>query len=132
MTAYSEAAFSPSRTLFEETVADLSCQSAAGLAHRELERRFQRRGTELMRLLTREHQHPRAHREARSREPMRGYDGEARTERRPSSRLLGTLFGDVGGVSAGARQAWCSGWPACPGRGAEPAPRQALSGGVGA
>ena len=96
MTAYPEADFSSSRTFFEETVAELSGQSAAGLDHGELERRVQRRGTELMRLLTQEHLHLRAHREARSREPMRGCDGEARTERRPSSRLLGTLFGDVG------------------------------------
>ena len=96
MTAYPEADFSSSRTFFEQTVTDLSDASSASLDHGELERLVRARGTELMRLLTQDHLDLRAHREAQTREPMRGSDGKARTERRPSGRLLGTLFGDVG------------------------------------
>jgi len=112
MTAYPEADFSSSRTLFDATVAELCGEDTAHMDHGELERLVEARGTELMRALFQDHLDLRAVREEESLEPVRGSDGKARTERRPSSRQLGTLFGEVGvqrlalvkrGVSGGLR-----------------------------
>jgi len=95
MRIYAASAFNDSRSAFEALVSTLSGDDSAGLDHGEVERCVAAGGMEIMRCLMQDHLALRAERESASREPMRGADGEERTEFRPSSRPLGTLFGTV-------------------------------------
>lgn len=112
MELYPASLFDNSRAAFEAVVSELSGEDAAGLDHGEVERRVHAGGMELMRCLMQDHLDLRARVEEDERAPMRGADGEDRTEFRPSSRPLGTLFGTVAvrrlalvkhGVSGGLR-----------------------------
>jgi hypothetical protein len=94
MPTYPTSAFDNSRAAFEAVVTALAADDAAGLDHGEVERRVQRGGLEVMRCLMQDHLDLRAAREA-ARAPVRGADGNERTEFRPSARQLGTLFGTV-------------------------------------
>lgn len=95
MRSYPAAAFSHSRTAYEAAVTDLSAEDACALDHGEVERLAEARGREFTRCLMQDHFDLRAEREKKSPEPVRGADGDVRTEVRPSSRPLGTLFGRV-------------------------------------
>ena len=95
MSSYPTSSFSSSRAIFDSLVDELSGEESSDLDHGELERRVKEGGLALMRALMQDHLDLRAEREKRSSRPMRGVDGELRTERRPSSRQLGTLFGRV-------------------------------------
>lgn len=95
MSSYPVPSFSSSRAIFDRLVDVLAGGDSADLDHGELERRVQDGGRELMRSLMQDHLDLRAEREKAAIGPMRGADGEVRTERRPSSRRLGTLFGPV-------------------------------------
>ena len=95
MTLYPASEFPNTRLAFEAAVAALSNEAALGLDHGEVERLAQVRGQEFMRCLYQDHLDLRAEREKAMIEPMRGSDGQVRTEVRPSSRPLGSLFGSV-------------------------------------
>jgi hypothetical protein len=81
--------------VFESLVTRLSGSDTANLNHGELERLLDSDGRELLRRLLQDHLLLRAEREKQARSSARGADGLERTERRSSSRSLGTLFGDV-------------------------------------
>ena len=96
MKSYPADPFSSSRAGFDALVARLSGDGAAGLPHGEVERLIDDDGREVLRLLMQDHVHLRSVKEEPSIEPMRGADGVLRSEKRTTSRALGTLFGDIG------------------------------------
>lgn len=95
MRPYPVPAFDNSRAAFEALVKTLSSEEAAGLDHAGAERRVHADGQELMRCVMQDYVDLRAEREKAVPSPVRGADGEERTEIRPSSRPLGTLFGTI-------------------------------------
>lgn len=95
MPIYPASAFVNSRAAFEAAVSALSAEDALDLDHGEVERRATSRGDELIRCLIQDHLDLRAEREKATVAPMRGADGEERTEVRESSRPLGLLCGTV-------------------------------------
>ena len=112
MTPYPAAPFSSSRQRFDTLVGTLSGDETSQLDHADLEQLIDGQGRELLRCLMQDHLDLRSEREKAVVVPMRGKDGVERTEARRSSRVLGTLFGDVGvqrialvkrGVSGGLR-----------------------------
>jgi len=96
MPTYPAAAFPISRSAFEAVVTELSAEGGERLAHADLERLLMERSVELVRCLEQDYLDVRAERErVAPPEPMRGADGEERTESRPSVRAVGSLFGTV-------------------------------------
>lgn len=96
MPTYPADPFCSSRIGFAALVTKLTGEQTAGLTHGEVERLIEDDGRELLRLLMQDHVHLRAVKEKASIRPMRASDGVLRSERRPTSRALGTLFGDIG------------------------------------
>ena len=112
MSPYLDTTFSSSRSCFDALVDRLEDDETAHLSHGEVERLLEVEGRELLRRLMQDHMDLRAMRERVTIEPMRAADGVRRTEKRRSSRVLGTLFGVIGvhrialvkrGVSGGLR-----------------------------
>jgi hypothetical protein len=95
MPVYPTSSFVNSRAAFDAAVSALSAEDALDLDHGEVERRAKTRGDEFIRSLIQDHLDLRAEREKTAVLPLRGADGEVRTEVRPSSRPLGTLHGTV-------------------------------------
>ena len=95
MSIYPASSFVNSRAAFEAAVGALSAEDALELDHGEVERRAKSRGDEFIRSLIQDHLDLRSEREKAAVAPVRGADGEERTEVRPSSRPLGTLHGTV-------------------------------------
>jgi len=95
MRPYPTPVFPHSRAAFEAGVAALSGDDAGDLDHGKVEERARARGDEFVRALIQDHLDLRTEREKAAVEPMCGADGEERTEVRPSSRPLGTLYGTV-------------------------------------
>ena len=94
MRPYPADPFRDSRAVFEAAVIDLASEES--LDHATLERRVEAHGRQLMGARAQDHLDLRAVREREGRpEAVRGADGVARTEVRPSSRPLGMLFGGV-------------------------------------
>lgn len=87
--------FNECRAAFEAMLVGLSGAEAAGLDHSGAERRVDDEGEEVKRLVYQGFLNLCAAREKASHAPVRGADGETRTEFRPSSRPLGVLFGTV-------------------------------------
>jgi hypothetical protein len=96
MRPYPAPAFENSRIAFEAIVKGLSSEEAGGLDHAAVERRVRAEGQELMRCMVQDYLDLRAEREnVNPPASVLGADGKERTEARPSSRPLGTLFGSV-------------------------------------
>jgi len=96
MPTYPADPFFSSRAGFDVLVAKLSGEGAAALTHGEVERLIEDDGRELLRLLMQDHVHLLGVKEEASIQPMRAADGVLRSEKRLTSRVLGTLFGDIG------------------------------------
>jgi hypothetical protein len=76
-------------------VQELSGERACGMEHGEIERLVAERGEEFMRGLMQDHADLRSEREKAALAPMRGEDGELRSEVRSSERKLGTVHGEI-------------------------------------
>lgn len=96
MPTYPDPSFSSSRSCFDGLLGRLAGDETAQLSHGEVERLLEAEGRELLRRLLQDHVDLRAAREEATIEPVRGADGARRTEKRRGSRVLGTLFGDIG------------------------------------
>ncbi len=92
---YPDPPFMNSRTAFEALVTLLAGDDTADLNHADVERLLDSDGRELLRCLYQDHLDLRGVRDTAAARPMRGSDGEERTESRPGKRALGTLFGPV-------------------------------------
>ena len=88
-------AFATSHATFEALVADLSDPDTLVLDHAALEGMIEERGREVLCQLMQDSLHVRAAQDRAETGPMRGSDGELRTEKRSSHRPLKTLFGPV-------------------------------------
>lgn len=95
MPKYPVDAFRDSRDYFDAILADLRSDDTEQLDHADLEDFLGTRKHELFRLVYQNYLDLRAARERDNAAPVTGADGETRTEFRGSSRLLGTMFGDV-------------------------------------
>lgn len=94
-----ERTYEKSRERFEQIVRYADSEEASCMSHSELEREFEKRGRELMRLIMQEHLDRRSPGEAKG--PVRGSDGEERTRARLHERQLETVFGTVSVDRAG-------------------------------
>lgn len=86
--------FTASREGFDRLVGDLQSGEALAMTHGEMESRLWAEGMTLLRQLFQDHLDLRSTREVRH-TALSGQDGVGRTQRRPSSRNLETVFGSV-------------------------------------
>jgi len=93
MRPYPTDAFRNSETAFEALCDSLGAPETDAMDHAALEALLEDQGTSLLRTLMQDHLDLRRVRE--SREPVRGADGEVRTERRESARAVESVFGSV-------------------------------------
>lgn len=95
MRPYPAQVFGNSRAAYDAIVKKLSGPEATRLDHAGAERHVAADGLELLRCLMQDWADLCAEREKKAVTPVRGADGEERTEIRPSSRPLGTLHGTI-------------------------------------
>lgn len=95
MRPYPAPVFDNSRAAYDAIVKKLSSREASRLTHVGAERHVSADGQELLRCLMQDWADLCAEREKEAVAPVRGADGEERTEVRPSSRPLGTLHGTI-------------------------------------
>jgi len=93
MRPYPTDAFRNSETAFEALCNSLGGPETEAMDHAALEAHIEDQGTKLLCTLMQDHLDLRAARE--SGEPVRGADGEVRTERRESARKVESVFGGV-------------------------------------
>ncbi len=95
MTSYPDSAFASSHQHFDTLIGHLTGEKTEHLDAAAIEAFLDSEGRDLMRVLLQDHLNLRASREEATIQPMRAADGERRTETRPATRTLGTLFGEV-------------------------------------
>lgn len=95
MQPYIAPEFDDCRAAFETVLSGLSSKASVRLDHAGVERRIDDEGEEVKRLMAQGFMDLCAARERAEHAPVRGADGEERTEFRPSTRPLGVLFGTI-------------------------------------